>query len=37
MIPYGIRDRVRESMDNIEIRQPVAELVDIVELHGKRV
>ena len=36
MIPSGIRDKVRESMNNIEIRQPVAELVDIVESHRKR-
>jgi len=36
MIPSGIRDKVRQSMDNIEIRQPVAELVDIVESHRKR-
>jgi hypothetical protein len=36
MIPSGIRDKVRESMDNIEIRQPVAELADIVESHRKR-
>lgn len=36
MIPPSIRDKVRESMDNIEIRQPVAELVDIVESYRKQ-
>jgi len=36
MIPVEIRDKVRESMDNIEIRQPVAELVHIVESHRQK-
>lgn len=36
MIPADIRDKVRESMNNIEIRQPVAELVDIVESRRRR-
>jgi len=33
MIPAGIRDKVREAMDNIEVRQPVAQLVDLVDSH----
>lgn len=36
MIPVEIRDKVREAMDNIEIRQPVAELVDLVASHRRQ-
>lgn len=31
MIPAGAWDKVRTAMDNIEMRQPVSELVDLVE------
>lgn len=36
MIPAKIRDKVREAMDNIEVRHPVAELVDLVDSHRAR-
>lgn len=36
MIPVEIRDKVREAMDNIEVRQPVAELVDLVDSHRRQ-
>jgi hypothetical protein len=36
MIPVEIRDKVREQMDNIEVRYPVAELVHLVESQRQR-